>query len=301
MAGAAVSRADTSRDLVAGHGGSGQGEQRDAARDRGRACKALRRDALPEEDRGERGCDQQPGAEVKRGDLPAEQAEQQHERGGQAVAEGVAAALGCPCVGREILVEAAVELGVSPELLGTRIERVPRVWDRLATERRAYVVALQAALAERVIEPRRAREDQAAMRLNRLALTAGTNWILRVGPFMMVLSLATITVVTFAVAALALGYGALFPRFDTDNAADIPTGFGGLLFMMTGTAYLGGVIALEAWPVYAVLRARLEGVPLGAARIGGLVSGLAPALLLSAAAIARPLRIAVCRTAEPPP
>ncbi len=131
-----------------------------------------------------------------------------------------------------------------------------------------------------------------------LALTAGTNWILRVGPFMMALSLTTIAVVTFAVAAMALGYGALFPRFDTDNAADIPTGFGGLLFMMTATAYLGGMIALEAWPVYAVLRARMEGVPLGPERVGGLVTGLALALLLSAAAIVVPLRIAVRRTAE---
>ncbi|MEJ2678464.1 MAG: ATP-binding cassette domain-containing protein, partial [Gemmatimonadota bacterium] len=131
-----------------------------------------------------------------------------------------------------------------------------------------------------------------------LALTAGTNWILRVGPFMMTLSLLTIAIVTFAVAALALGYGALFPRFDTDNAADIPTGFGGLLFMMTATAYLGGMIALEAWPVYAVLRARLDGVPLGSGRIGGLVTGLALALLLSGVAIVVPLRIAVRRTAE---
>ncbi len=72
------------------------------------------------------------------------------ERGGRAVAEAVAAALGCPCVGREVLAEAAMELGVSPELLGRRIEGVPGLWDRLAAQRRAYVVALQAALAERV-------------------------------------------------------------------------------------------------------------------------------------------------------
>ncbi|HSH46839.1 MAG TPA: hypothetical protein VK966_13415, partial [Longimicrobiales bacterium] len=56
-------------------------------------------------------------------------------------------------------------------------------------------------------------------------LTVGTNLILRVGPFMMALSVATIVVMTFAIAALALGMGALFPRFDTANAADIPTGF----------------------------------------------------------------------------
>ena len=126
-----------------------------------------------------------------------------------------------------------------------------------------------------------------------LALTAGTNLILRVGPFVMALSLVTMTVVTFAIAALAVGFGALFPRFDTANAADIPTGFGGLVYMMTATAYLAGVIVLEAWPVYAVLQARVTGSPLDAPALAWLGAGLCGAALLSAAAIALPLRVAV--------
>ena len=128
-----------------------------------------------------------------------------------------------------------------------------------------------------------------------VALTAGTNIILRVGTFVMVLSLATIVVITFAIAALALGFGALFPRFDTTNAADIPTGFGGLLFMMTSVAYLAVVIVLEAWPVYAVLRARMEGAPLESEAVAWLVAGLAGALVISVAAIVLPLRAAVRR------
>ena len=131
-----------------------------------------------------------------------------------------------------------------------------------------------------------------------LAITVATNWILQVGPFMMTISIVTITVITFAIAALALGYGALFPRFDTDNAADIPTGFGGLLFMMTATAYLAGIIALEAWPVYSVLQARLQGHALTGAQISGLATGLSLAALLSLLAIVIPLRIAVRRIAE---
>ncbi len=70
--------------------------------------------------------------------------------GGRSVAEAVAAALGCPCIGREILTDAAVKLGVSPELLGTRLDSVPGLWDRVMVERRRYVVGLQAALAEHV-------------------------------------------------------------------------------------------------------------------------------------------------------
>jgi ABC-2 type transport system permease protein len=128
-----------------------------------------------------------------------------------------------------------------------------------------------------------------------LALTAGTNHILRVGSFMMVLSLATITMMTLAIGALALGFGALYPRFDTANAADISTGFGGLLFMMTACAYLAAVIVLQAGPVYAVLTARVEGTPLGPVSWAWLVAGLAGAAFLSVIATVVPLRAAVRR------
>ena len=131
-----------------------------------------------------------------------------------------------------------------------------------------------------------------------VALTAGTNIILQVGPFVMVLSLVTIVVMTFAIAAMALGFGALFPRFDTANAADIPTGFGGLVFMMTAVGYLAAVIVLEAWPVYAVLSARMEGAPLTTGTVVWLVLGLSGALALSIIAIVAPLRAAVRRVGD---
>jgi ABC-2 type transport system permease protein len=127
-----------------------------------------------------------------------------------------------------------------------------------------------------------------------LALTVGTNLILRVSGFMMVLSVATMIVMTVAIAAMALGFGALFPKFDTENPAEIPTSFGGLLFMMAATSYLGIMIALQAWPVYAILRARqLGAVPTGQLTL--LAAALALALLLSVLATLLPLRLAVRR------
>lgn len=128
-----------------------------------------------------------------------------------------------------------------------------------------------------------------------LAITIGTNLILEVGAFMMLLSIATITAATFAIAALAVGFGTIFPRLDSDNAASISTGFGGLIFMKTALIYLALLISLEAWPVYAVLQARLRGVPLDAARWLGLGGGIVGALLLSALAIVLPLRLAARR------
>ncbi|MCI0434961.1 MAG: hypothetical protein L0271_15170 [Gemmatimonadetes bacterium] len=131
-----------------------------------------------------------------------------------------------------------------------------------------------------------------------VAITAGTNAILRVSGFVAVLSILTIMVVTFAVASLALGFGAVYPKFNTENAADIPTGFGGLLFMMVSTAYLAAVVVLEAWPVYAVLLARLRGQPLGIEHWGAIGIGLGIALLLSIAATFIPLRVARRRIDE---
>src|SRR5437899_3130184 len=72
-----------------------------------------------------------------------------------------------------------------------------------------------------------------------LLLTGLTNVLLEVRPFMMAVGLVTICGLTFAIAALALGFGALYPQFETENAAQIPTSFGGLVFMMPTVALLG--------------------------------------------------------------
>jgi ABC-2 type transport system permease protein len=128
-----------------------------------------------------------------------------------------------------------------------------------------------------------------------LALTAGTNAMLRVSGFMMTLSLIMSVVMTTALAALALGFGALFPKFNTENAAEIPTGFGGLLYMMTSVAYLGVVIMLEAQPVYAILSAQVRGHAAGPEQWTALVIASLVVLGISLLATVLPLRTAVRR------
>ncbi|HXF94909.1 MAG TPA: hypothetical protein VNI61_02285 [Gemmatimonadales bacterium] len=88
-----------------------------------------------------------------------------------------------------------------------------------------------------------------------LLLTGLTNVLLRTSPFMMAVSLVTIVALTLAIGAMALGFGALYPQFETENAAQIPTSFGGLVFMMATIALLAAVIVLLSGPVYAYLRA----------------------------------------------
>lgn len=88
-----------------------------------------------------------------------------------------------------------------------------------------------------------------------LLITVFTNILLRATPFMMTVGVSTIVLLTLAIGALALAFGAFYPQFETENAAQIPTSFGGLVFMMTTVALIAGVTVLEAVPVYGYLRA----------------------------------------------
>ncbi|HEX2723448.1 MAG TPA: hypothetical protein VHM24_11045 [Gemmatimonadaceae bacterium] len=92
-----------------------------------------------------------------------------------------------------------------------------------------------------------------------LALVLTTGYLMKVTDFIMMVSVLTITMMTFAIAGLAVGFGTLFPRFDTENAAQIPTSFGGLLFMMAAIVLIGAVITLEARPVFSYLASKSFG------------------------------------------
>jgi len=94
-----------------------------------------------------------------------------------------------------------------------------------------------------------------------MLLTGLTDVLLEVSPFMMILSLATIFALTLAIAAMALGFGALYPQFETENAAQIPTSFGGLVYMMATIALLAGVIVALWQAVYVYVHAVYEGRP----------------------------------------
>src|SRR5205807_3415711 len=94
-----------------------------------------------------------------------------------------------------------------------------------------------------------------------LAIVTITNSLLEVSSFMMWVSTLTIALMTFGLAGLAMGFGTLFPQFETENAAQIPTSFGGLLFMMASVALIAGVVIAEARPVYGYLRSVAFGDP----------------------------------------
>jgi ABC-2 type transport system permease protein len=122
-----------------------------------------------------------------------------------------------------------------------------------------------------------------------LIITVFTNVILKATPFMMAVGVGTIVLLTLAISAMALGFGALYPQFETENAAQIPTSFGGLVFMMTTVALLAVVIVVEAIPVYGYLQAIYQGRPV---RIDGtMVAAFAGVVAICGVATVVPLKV----------
>ncbi len=126
-----------------------------------------------------------------------------------------------------------------------------------------------------------------------LVITILTNWLLHVNPFMMGISIGTIVLYSLAVSALALAFGVYYPQFGTENAAQIPTSFGGVVYMMSSLSLLGLVIMIEALPVAEHLRAFQRGRGHGPSAELLLACGLVVAILV--AAILLPLRMSVRR------
>jgi len=124
-----------------------------------------------------------------------------------------------------------------------------------------------------------------------LILTGLTNTLLEVSPFMMILSLAAMAGLTLAISALALTFGTLYPQFETENAAQIPTSFGGLVFMMATIALLAAVLMLLSRAVYTYVRGTFEGQSVGVTP--EMLVWFVVAAALCAAATFVPLRLAL--------
>ncbi len=122
-----------------------------------------------------------------------------------------------------------------------------------------------------------------------LGIVGVTDALLQVSDFMFAVSVMTIALMTLALCGLALGFGTLFPQFETENAAQIPTSFGGLLYMITAIGLIAGVVVLEARPVYGYLSARFYNTPTDPTEMV-VGFGLAAALCLVATLL--PIRIA---------
>jgi ABC-2 type transport system permease protein len=82
-----------------------------------------------------------------------------------------------------------------------------------------------------------------------------SNRILKVPEFFLLLSMANVFAISFALTGLAIGIGALLPNFKSDNPSQIAVGPGGVLYMLLSFIYLTLMFGLQVRPVwYYVIR-----------------------------------------------
>mgnify|MGYP005833915393 FL=1 len=125
------------------------------------------------------------------------------------------------------------------------------------------------------------------------ALIICSNYLLQVDGFIMVLSCVTMAVMTGGIVSLSIGCGAVYPRFDVEHTAQIPTGFGGLLYMILAILFVGIVVILEAGPVYMVLMARFTGTALTDLQWLKIILAGAAVLIVNGLAFYLPLKIGI--------
>lgn len=132
-------------------------------------------------------------------------------------------------------------------------------------------------------------------------LVLATNYYLKVIPLMMWLSSVTLFCMTFSIVSLGLAVGAAYPKFDADNAAKVAAGVGGLVYMILCMSFIGAVVVLEAWPVYAVFMSRLHATPLSAVAQLSITASLGTAFALTLAVMLVSTRYGIQRlgTIEP--
>jgi len=126
-------------------------------------------------------------------------------------------------------------------------------------------------------------------------LVLATNSYLRVMPLMMWLSAGTLFGMVFAIVALALAVGATYPNLDADNAAKIAASAGGLVYMILCMSFIGAVVVLEAWPVYAIFSSRFTQVPLSTATQVSIVASFAAVVAIIALVLATSIRQGIRR------
>lgn len=122
-------------------------------------------------------------------------------------------------------------------------------------------------------------------------LVVSSNLLLKVSPFMMILSVLTIFCLVPAVVGLGIGMGAVYANFKSENPANVITSFGGLLFMILSFALIAMVIILEAGPVYKIFMADLRGQSLSLIQIVWIFCSFTLAIILCLLSIFYPIHL----------
>lgn len=120
-----------------------------------------------------------------------------------------------------------------------------------------------------------------------------TNSLLKATPFIMILSSVTLFFMTFGIIGLAVGIGAIYPRFKLDNPARMAVGLSGTLYMILSMLFIGAVMVLEIWPAYTIFMAEYLHRSLSFFQWTGIILSFCGVAFLIGMAIFLPMRLAL--------
>jgi ABC-2 type transport system permease protein len=121
--------------------------------------------------------------------------------------------------------------------------------------------------------------------LGMLLLVLG-NHALGVGGVTLAVSVATLALMTFPIAALGLWLGSLYARLDYENAAKIPSSFGGIVYMIVTVLFIALNALVEAWPIWTILSAGLARRPLSSVETALIAASFAAVVFVNVAVFA---------------
>ncbi len=108
---------------------------------------------------------------------------------------------------------------------------------------------------------------------------------------MMILSSVTLFFITIGIVALAVGLGAIYPRFKLDNPARMAVGLSGTLYMILSMLLIGTIAALEVWPAYTIFMAEYHHLSLSFLQWAGIILSFLGVAFLIGLAIFLPMRL----------
>jgi ABC-2 type transport system permease protein len=117
-----------------------------------------------------------------------------------------------------------------------------------------------------------------------VGLVVLTNGILEVPTAPALVIAGLLVALVGAIVAMGLAFGALHPKLDTGNAAQIATGFGAMLFMAAALGLTCVVVACAAWPIGRLLWGERYGLALAPLELAGVVAGVGLAFATAALA-----------------
>jgi ABC-2 type transport system permease protein len=122
-------------------------------------------------------------------------------------------------------------------------------------------------------------------------LTIVTNYFLHVDALMMILSSVTMLMAIPGIIAMAIGFGAVYPKFKYENISQVATGFGGLMYMICSAGFMAIIILIESAPVRIFFLAELRGKSITTLQWGWIVLAFLSIFLIICFTIYESLKI----------